>query len=187
MIPIISSALSSQTIGRRTIADLLIYLGRTAWMQNYNTHQLTIEVWSVGIWVKQAGIISYYDLAEWIRETTKLKASALQVQRDRHLFLVQGSQQPWYEVVKTSDRYGQLTLANGLQHSEACPQFLGETLWRLKDPRQPRQPCPYQCECMLWRCRYKRLSQELPQLFEALNRQIFCHHTVAASNFDCLN
>ena len=88
MIPKISSALASQTISRRAIADLLIYLGRTAWMQNYNTHQLTIEVWAVGIWVKEAGMIGYQDLASWIQEIAKLKASVLQVQpKGNRLFL----------------------------------------------------------------------------------------------------
>ncbi|MGK7916160.1 MAG: hypothetical protein AB4038_11575 [Prochloraceae cyanobacterium] len=144
MIPKISSALASQTISRRAIADLLIYLGRTAWMQNYNTHQLTIEVWAVGIWVKEAGIISYQDLASWIQEIAQLKASVLQVKpKGNRLFLVQGSQQPWYAVRKIGRHY--------------------------------------QCECLLWRCRHKRLRKEFPLLFTALDRQIFCHHTVAAS------
>lgn len=139
----ISSALASQHISQRVIGNLLYYLERTKWTNNYNYHQLTIEVWEVGIWVKEVGIISYKDLAEFIRETTIFKASGLQVQqRSQNLFLVQGRQKPWYVV-----------------------------------QRQSRQ---YICECMLYRCRLKRLKNEFPQLFEALNKKIFCHHTIAA-------
>lgn len=142
----LSSQLASQTISKNAIAELLQYLERHKWEKNYNRHQLTIEAWAVGIWVREVGIISYSDLAEFIRQTTKLKASGLQVeQRSPSLFLVQGSQQSRYAVV--------------------------------------RQGNHFQCECMLYRCRHNRLRKELPQLFEALNRKIFCHHTVAAYLF----
>lgn len=139
----LSSELASQTISRNTIAELLHYLGRTKWEQNYNRYQLEIEPWFVGIWVNVAGIISYRDLADFIRETTKLKAASLQVeQRSPSLFLVQGTQKSKYAVV--------------------------------------RQRNYFQCECMLYRCRHNRLRRELPQLFQALNQKIFCHHSVAA-------
>ncbi len=139
----ISSELASQHISRHAIGDLLYYLERIHWANNCNYHQLTIEAWEVGIWVKEVGIISYKDLAEFIRETSIFKASGLQVQqRSPNLFLVQGSQRPWYTV-----------------------------------QRRSRQ---YICECMLYRCRRKRLRNEFPQLFEALNKKIFCHHIIAA-------
>lgn len=139
----ISPALASQHFSKNTIADLLFYLNRTKWEQKYNRYQLKIELWAVGIWVKEAGIISYQDLACFIRETTIFKASALQVeQRSPNLFLVQGVQKAKYAVV--------------------------------------RQQNHFRCECMLYRCRHNRLKKELPQLFEALNQKIFCHHTVAA-------
>lgn len=139
----LSSQLASQTISKNAIADLLHYLGRDEWERNYNRHQLTIEAWAVGIWVKEAGLISYADVAEFIRNSTLLKASGLQVEkRSPSLLLVQGSQQSRYAVV--------------------------------------RQNGHYICECMLYRCRHNRLRKELPQLFEALNKKIFCHHTVAA-------
>ena len=61
----ISQALASQHLSKRAIADILFYLQRTAWIHEYNKYDLTIEVWAVGIWVKEAGtIISYCDLAE---------------------------------------------------------------------------------------------------------------------------
>lgn len=139
----VSSELVSQHISKNAIADLLYYLNRANWQQKYNRHQIDIEPWYVGIWVKQAGIISYKDLAGFIRETTKLKASGLIVERKSHnLFLVQGSQQSQYTVM--------------------------------------RQNGHYVCECMLYRCRNNRLRKELPQLFNALNKKIFCHHSVAA-------
>ena len=139
----LSTQLASQTISKNAIADLLYYLGRDKWEENYNRHQLTIEAWAVGIWVREIGIISYKDLAEFMRNSTKLKASGLQVERrSPSLFLVEGSQQSRYAVI--------------------------------------RQNGHYTCECMLYRCRHNRLRKELPQLFEALNKKIFCHHTVAA-------
>jgi len=142
----ISSQLASQTISKNAIADLLHYLGRDKWERKYNSHQLIIETWAIGIWVKQLGIISYKDLAEFIRETTKLKASGLQVKRQsQSLFLVQGSQKFWYAVVQQNGHYI--------------------------------------CECPLYRCRHKRFRKEFPQLFNALNGKIFCHHTVAAYQF----
>jgi hypothetical protein len=139
----VSSELASQHLSKNIIADLLFYLNRTRWEQKYNKYQLKIEPWVVGIWVKEAGIISYQDLACFIREITLLKASHLQVeQRSPNLFLVQGVQKSKYAVVR--------------RHNHFC------------------------CECMLYRCRNNRLKKELPQLFEALNQKIFCHHTVAA-------
>ena len=142
----LSSQLASQIISKNAVADLLHYLGRDKWEKNYNRHQLAIESWAVGIWVKEAGLISYADLAEFIRNSTKLRASRLLVeQRSPSLFLVEGSQQSRYAVV--------------------------------------RQNGHYTCECMLYRCRHNRLRKELPQLFQALNGKIFCHHTVAAYLF----
>lgn len=102
----ISSELASQIISPNAIAELLYYLERHKWQRNYNRHQLRIEAWAVGIWVKQVGIISYSDLAEFIRETTKLKASALQVeQRSPNLFLVQGVQKSKYAVVRQDKQF----------------------------------------------------------------------------------
>lgn len=102
----VSSELASQTISKNAIADLLHYLDRTKWEQNYNKHQLKVEAWDTGVWISQAGIISYKDLAEFIRETTKLKAFTLAVERrSDNLFLVQGFQKSRYAVVRSSGRY----------------------------------------------------------------------------------
>ncbi len=101
-----SSQLASQTISQRAIADLLIWLGRTQWQEKYNAHDLVIEVWAVGIWVKQAGLISYKTLAKWMKNVAQLKAYNLSVQRKgERLYLVQGSQQPWYAVVDQGEHY----------------------------------------------------------------------------------
>ncbi len=137
-----SSQLASQTISKRAIADLLIWLERTQWQENYNAHDLVIEVWAVGIWVKQAGLISYKTLAEWMKYVAQMKASALGVQkRGDRLYLVQGSQKSWYAVVNQGEH------------------------WK--------------CECMLYRCRHNRIKEEMPKLYQSLEQQIFCHHTVA--------
>ncbi|PPS42100.1 hypothetical protein B1A85_15745 [Chroococcidiopsis sp. TS-821] len=139
----ISLELASQHFSKYAIAELLHYLNRSKWEQKYNKHQLKVELWAVGIWVREAGIISYQDLACFIRETTLLKASGLRVEkRLPNLFLVQGVQKSKYAVVRQNNHF--------------------------------------RCECMLYQCRDNRLRTELPQLFEALNRKIFCHHTVAA-------
>ena len=101
-----SSQLASQTISKRAITDLLIWLGRTQWQEKYNAHDLVIEVWAVGIWVKQAGLISYKTLAKWMKNVAQLKAYNLSVQRKgERLYLVQGSQQPWYAVVNQGEHY----------------------------------------------------------------------------------
>ncbi|NET90955.1 MAG: hypothetical protein F6K45_23155 [Kamptonema sp. SIO1D9] len=39
----------------------------------------------------------------------------------------------------------------------------------------------YKCDCMLWRCRNKRLKDELPQLLK--HSGVFCHHTIAVKLF----
>ncbi|MBH8564467.1 hypothetical protein I8748_20155 [Nostoc sp. CENA67] len=65
----VSRQLQSQVFSNQLIAELLIRLGRTKWMEKYNVHDLHCEAWAVGIWVKQAGIISYKDLANFWRET----------------------------------------------------------------------------------------------------------------------
>lgn len=147
-----SSALAAQTISKRAIADLLTWLGRTRWQTKWNAHDLVIEVWAVGIWVKQAGLISYQTLAEWMKYVANLKGSALAVQKkgDR-LFLVQGSQKSWYAVIDKG-------AAEGTANADR-----------------------YECECMLYRCRCKRLQEEMPKLYQSLEQQVFCHHTVAAS------
>ncbi|PSB00501.1 hypothetical protein [Merismopedia glauca] len=137
-----SSQLASQTISKRAIADLLIWLGRTKWQSKWNAHDLEIESWSIGIWVKQAGIISYKDLAKWLKFISQVRGECLKVEKKgERLCLVAGRQQQWYAVSKSS-------------------------VW--------------QCECMLFRCR-RRIAKEMPKLYEALDKKVFCHHTVAAS------
>jgi len=102
----ISSELASQHFSTNAIADLLCYLDRTKWEQKYNKHQLKVEPWTVDIWVREAGIVSYQDLASFIRETTLLKASGLQVERrSPNLFLVQGIQKSKYAVVRRHNHF----------------------------------------------------------------------------------
>ena len=102
----ISSELASQHISKHQIAELLHFLGRTNWEKNYNRHQLDIEPWWIGIWTKQAGVVSYKDLAEFIRETSKARASMLGVKRlGKNLFLVEGRQQSWYAVNRIDGKY----------------------------------------------------------------------------------
>ena len=95
-----SPQLASQTIDPKTIASLLAWEGRTEWEDKYNPYDFVIQTWANGIWVKQAGLISYQALAEWLKYVAQAEASMLSMQRrgDR-LCLVQGRRQSWYAVV----------------------------------------------------------------------------------------
>jgi hypothetical protein len=78
----VSKELKSQVFNNYVVAELLIRLGRTKWMEKYNTHDLHCEAWAVGIWVKQAGtIISYKYLAEFWRETATAIGEFLAAQK----------------------------------------------------------------------------------------------------------
>ena len=95
-----SPQLISQTINQRAIADLLVWQNRTQWEDNYNCYDLTIEAWAIGIWVKEAGLISYQTFAEWLRYIAQLKAWQLKIiPKGNRLLLVQGKRQTWYTVV----------------------------------------------------------------------------------------
>ena len=100
MYPQPSPQLISQTIHQRAIADLLVWQDRIQWEDNYNAYDLTIEAWAVGIWVKEAGLISYQTLAQWLKYVVQLKAWQLRIQpKGNRLLLVEGNRQPWYAVV----------------------------------------------------------------------------------------
>lgn len=100
MYPQPSPQLISQTISQRAIADILVWQNRTQWEDRYNPYDLTIEAWTVGIWVKEAGLISYRTLAQWLKYVAQLKAWQLRIQpQSNRLLLVEGNQQPWYAVV----------------------------------------------------------------------------------------
>lgn len=65
----VSSQLQSQLFSKYVVAEILYKLDRTSWMKKYNAHDLTIQAWATGIWVKQAGtFISYKDLNNYLRE-----------------------------------------------------------------------------------------------------------------------
>jgi hypothetical protein len=95
-----SSQLISQLASKRSIADLLSrWCCRTQWKRSYRTHDLSIEFWANGLWVRQAGLVSYRSWANFIIYTANTRANLLQVQRlSRTVYLVQGVQQPWYAV-----------------------------------------------------------------------------------------
>ena len=100
MYPQPSPQLVSQTINQRAIAELLVWQNRTQWEDKYNAYDLTIEVWAVGIWVKEAGLISYHTLAQWLKYVAQMKAWQLRTMpKGDRLLLVQGRRQTWYAVV----------------------------------------------------------------------------------------
>lgn len=139
----VSSELQSQSFNLNQVVATLIRLGRTKWERKYNKFDLEFEPWSTGIWVKQAGIISYKDLAETLRQEAEFKAYQLAVDKILDGWLVKSFQ--------SSSRY--------------FVQYGKRSGWR--------------CNCMLFRCRYNRTFNELPQLWDAMNQRSFCHHIAA--------
>lgn len=94
---LISSALASQTMSKYVISNVLYNKGRTKWMENYNVHDLHIEAWAVGVWVKEAGLVSYADLASILKSEATMKAQQLPVEKVAGGYLVKSHQ--------CSDRY----------------------------------------------------------------------------------
>lgn len=140
----VSSELKSQVFSKYVVSELLIRLNRTAWMEKYNVHDLYAEAWAVGIWVRQAGVISYKDLAVILREEAINKAEQLPVERVAAGWLVKSRQ--------SSDRY--------------LVKFDKIAGWG--------------CCCLRYKCWRKRLANEMPQLYKALDNKVFCHHIAAA-------
>lgn len=104
----ISTELASQTMSKRVMQHVAIALGRTKWEDKYNVHDLTIEAWDAGIWVKQLGLISYRDLAVILMTEARIKTFQLPVQkRGENLFIVSSFQdmQKKYAVTKVNNRY----------------------------------------------------------------------------------
>jgi hypothetical protein len=93
----VSSALASQTFSKYVVGQTLDKKGRTKWMESYSVHDLYVEAWAVGVWVKQAGIISYKDLAAILKEEAQFKAHQLPVEK------VNGGY--WVKSHQCSDRY----------------------------------------------------------------------------------
>jgi hypothetical protein len=95
-----SSQLTSQLLTQNSIAALLSqWCCRTHWERHYRAYDLAVEFWATGLWVRQAGLISYRDWANFLIYSTNIRAGGLQVQQvSRTIYLVQGTQQPWYAV-----------------------------------------------------------------------------------------
>lgn len=89
---LISSALASQTMSKYVVSKVLDKKGRNKWMENYNVHDLYVEAWAVGVWIKQAGIVSYKDLAEILKEEAIFKAQQLPVEKVAGGYLVKSFQ-----------------------------------------------------------------------------------------------
>jgi hypothetical protein len=88
----VSSALASQTFNKYIIRSILVQKGRTLWEHKYSVHDLYIEAWAIGIWVKQAGIISYKDLAHALKTQVIFKAQQLPVRKVAGGYLVKSFQ-----------------------------------------------------------------------------------------------
>jgi hypothetical protein len=100
----VSSELMSQTMHKYAIAWMLESTDKLKWQEKYNRHDFIIEAWANGIWVKQVGIISYHDLAEYIKFESQFKAYQLPVEKvGKKSFLVgsyQGGKNKYFVFVK---------------------------------------------------------------------------------------
>lgn len=111
----VSRQLQSQVFSNQLIAELLIRLNRTKWMEKYNTHDLHCEAWTVGIWVREAGtIISYKDLANFLREIAAAIGEFLPVQKTDYGWFVKS--------MRNSDRY-KVTFSKTNGWSCSCMKF----------------------------------------------------------------
>ncbi len=89
----VSSQLQSQLFSKYVVAEVLFKLDRTSWMKKYNAHDLTVEAWATGIWVKQAGtFVSYKDLNKYLREIALAVGEMLPVERISTGWLVSSQQ-----------------------------------------------------------------------------------------------
>ncbi len=140
----VSSELTSQTMSKYVMQNVLKNINRHKWEKNCSVHDLTVEPWGTGVWIKQAGLVSYKSLAEILRQEAQMKAEQLPVEKVAGGFLVKSHQ--------CSDRY-----------------YVSY-----------RKNSGWQCECMRYRCWRNRMPKELPQLLDALNGKVFCHHIIAA-------
>lgn len=89
----VSSQLQSQLFDKNVIGAILVKLGRTNWEKKYTVHDLTIEAWGTGIWVKEAGtIISYTDLNNYWRNVAENIGETLPVTKINIGWLVKSRQ-----------------------------------------------------------------------------------------------
>jgi hypothetical protein len=84
----LSSELQSQTINKYVISQVLDKTKRTKWRNKFNEHDLVIESWANGVWCKQVGLISYADLATYLRQESQMKAEKLSVMKTENEFVV---------------------------------------------------------------------------------------------------
>lgn len=143
----VSSELQSQIFNKWLIADLLYKSDRLAWTKNHSRYELVIIPWATGLWVKQAGLISYYALAEALHYEAEAKAHNLSVHKYGACYLVSSQKDP--------NKHYFVDCIKG----------------------------KWQCNCMRYRCWNNRMYKELPPLYKALDKKIFCHHIVAAYNY----
>ena len=84
-----------------------------------------------------------------------------------------------FEAAEKANRYGNNldVIQKGedffLVESSQCGEYYGIT----------RSKGKLTCPCMKYKCWNNRIKTECPQLFKALDEQIFCHHTKAVEQF----
>jgi hypothetical protein len=102
-----SSQLISQLVPKRDVADFLSrWCDRPEWEQRFKTQDLDVQFWAnglwfmvYGLWIKQVGIVAYSTLANFVIYRANMRSIGLEVkQESATIYLVQGSQQPFYAV-----------------------------------------------------------------------------------------
>jgi hypothetical protein len=95
-----SSQLISQLVPKRDVADFLSrWCDRPEWEQRFKTQDLDVQFWANGLWIKQVGIVAYSTLANFVIYRANMRSIGLEVkQESATIYLVQGSQQPFYAV-----------------------------------------------------------------------------------------
>ncbi len=88
----VSSQLTSQTMSKYVMQCVLKNINRCKWEKEYSVHDLTVEPWATGVWIKQAGLVSYKSLAEILRQEAQMKAEQLPVEKVAGGFLVKSHQ-----------------------------------------------------------------------------------------------
>lgn len=106
----VSSQLLSQTMSKFLVNEILWRFDRQVW-ETYSVHRISVEPWANGLRVYgegvRGGLISYKDFASILKDEARLKAEQLAVQKKgQNFWLVQGSQKPWYAVMKTGNNHG---------------------------------------------------------------------------------
>lgn len=122
--------------------------------KNVHRHQLRYEQWSIGLWTNY-GVISWREIASYLVSEAQNKPHPNYP--DYLYTAVEQKGENFFLVPSSQDaskKYAVLRIGKNLS-----------------------------CQCFKFKCWQNRLKDEAPQLFKALNKEVFCHHTKAVEQF----